>query len=124
MKSSLFALPLLAISLQAGATWTFVDGGDGYERYIDRNTLVREGDRVRVWEVDNNSVADAQGVVSLRSQTEYDCSSRRYRIVHLSGHTREMTEGDVVFSKAVDGDWRPIAPEPLGAVSMELACAE
>lgn len=124
MKSLLFALPLLAISLPAGATWTFVDGGEGYERYIDRDTIDREGDLVRVWEVDNNAVADASGVLSLRSRTEYDCSSRRYRVVHLSGHTREMTDGDVVFSNAVSGEWRPVAPETLGEVSMELACAE
>lgn len=124
MKSWLLAFPLLAFGMPAGATWTFVDGGDGYERYIDRETIDREGNLVRVWEVDNNTVADASGVVSLRSRTEYDCNSRRYRIVHLSGHTREMTEGDVVFSKAIDGEWRPIAPETLGEVSMEMACAE
>ncbi|MCM0043662.1 MAG: hypothetical protein NBV65_03425 [Burkholderiaceae bacterium] len=124
MKTWLLAIPLLAFGVPAGAAWTFVDGGEGYERYIDRETIDRSGHLVRVWEVDNNTVADASGVVSLRSRTEYDCQSRRYRIVHLSGHTRDMTEGDVVFSRAVNGEWRPVAPETLGEVSMEMACAE
>jgi len=124
MKAWFLAIPLLALGAPAGAAWTFVDGGEGYERYIDRETIDRDGDLVRVWEVDNNAVADASGVVSLRSRTEYDCSSRRYRIVHLSGHTQQMTDGDVVFSKTVNGEWRPVAPETLGEVSMEMACAE
>jgi hypothetical protein len=124
MNPWLLAIPLLALGAPAVAAWTFGDGGEGYERYIDRNTIDRDGDLVRVWEVDNNAVADASGVVSLRSHTEYDCQARRYRIVHLSGHTREMTEGDVVFSRAMASEWRPVAPETLGEVSMEMACAE
>lgn len=124
MKIWLLAIPLFAFGVPAGAAWTFVDGGEGYERYIDRESIDRDGHIVQVWEVDNNAVADASGVLSLRSRTEYDCSSRRYRIVHLSGHTREMTDGDVVFSQAVQGEWRPVAPETLGEVSMEMACEE
>ncbi len=123
MKHWGVAFLLLAIVMPASAGWTFVDESTDVERYLNEEHIDRDGDRVRVWEIDNHALADASGVVSLRSQTEYDCGARRYRIVHLSGHTQPMTEGAVVFSKAVDGEWRPVAPQSLGEASMEIACA-
>lgn len=124
MKTWCVALWLLTVGMPASAGWTFVDGSTDIERYLKADQIDRDGDRARVWEIDNHAVADASGVVSLRSQTEYDCGARRYRIVHLSGHTRPMTEGEVVFSNAVDGTWRPVAPQTLGEASMEIACAD
>lgn len=122
MRTALWITPLLLLCLPARAEWTFVDGGDGYERYIERDSILRDGPRVRVWEVDDASAPDKQGVHSLRSRTEYDCEERLYRIVHLSGHSERMTQGTILFSKAVDGEWKPVQPDTLGEVSMEMAC--
>lgn len=124
MKIWPWILPLSLACTPAFAEWTFVDTGGGYERYLDRERIERKGHLVRVWEVDNSAIADADGVMSLRSQTEYDCRSRRYRIVHLSAHTGAMTEGEQLFSRPVDGEWRPVVPESLGEVSLDVACTE
>ncbi len=122
MKTWLWIAPLMLLSLPASADWTFVDGGEGYDRYLDLDSLSREGRRVRVWEVDDNARADHTGVTSLRSRTEYDCMTRMYRITHLSGHTQHMTEGQIVFSEVVDGNWEPVAPGTLGEASMLMVC--
>ena len=98
-KNWLWIAPLLMLSLPASADWTYVDGGEGYERYLD-----------------------LEGVISLRSRTEYDCMTHMYRITHLSGHTLHMTQGQVVFSESVDGDWEPVSPGTLGETSMQMVC--
>ncbi len=122
-KNWLWIAPMLLLSLPASAEWTYVDGGEGYERYLDLDSVSREGRRVRVWEVDDNEQSDRSGVISLRSRTEYDCLTRMYRITHLSGHTQHMTQGQVVFSDVVDGNWEPVSPGTLGEASMHMVCA-
>jgi hypothetical protein len=121
-KNGLWIAPLMLLSLPACADWTYVDGGEGYERYMDLDSVSREGRRVRVWEVDDNDQPDRSGVISLRSRTEYDCMTHMYRITHLSGHTSHMTQGQVVFSETVDAGWEPISPGTLGEASMHIVC--
>ncbi len=123
MKTWLWITPLL-FALPAQAEWTFVDGGDGVERYIERDSIDRNGARVQVWEVDDSAEPDKFGVLSLRSRTEYDCRERLYRIVQLSGHSQRMSQGTVVFSETVNGQWKPVQPDTLGALSLEMVCEE
>ena len=124
MKSRWTALLLLTISLCASAEWTYVDGSEGYERYIERETILRDGKLARVWEVDDIDVPDKHGVQSLRSRTEYDCEDRKYRVVYLSGHSDHMSEGSVLFAGQVDGEWKPVLANSLGELSMDMACEE
>lgn len=123
MKTWLCLIPtLFLVCLPARASWTFVDGGEGYDRYIERETMQRDGNLVRVWEVDDTDTPDSYGVQSLRSRTEYDCEERTYRIIYLSGHTDHMTKGSVVFSEQLDGEWQSIQEDTLGELSMDMAC--
>lgn len=124
MRTLCLALFLLAWGAPASAEWTHVDSGPGYDRYLDRDSIDRDGARVQVWELDNNEYPDASGVMSLRSWTEYDCDTRRYRIAHLSGHSQQMSGGEVLFSQAVEGAWRPVAPQTLGEASLQMACED
>ena len=124
MKNRWNALLLLFACLPATAEWTYVDGSEGYERYIDRETVMRDGKLARVWEVDDIAVPDKQGVQSLRSRTEYDCEDRKYRVVYLSGHSDHMTQGSVLFAGQLDGEWKPVLADSLGELSMDMACDE
>lgn len=121
-------IPLLALCAlacqSAHAEWEFVASSDFYARYIDPDSTIRDGDIVRVWEVDDQAAVDRFGVSSLRAQTEYDCADRAYRILHLSGHSKPLTEGRVLFSRPGRDDWSPIAPGTLGEATMDRICAE
>jgi hypothetical protein len=121
MNTWRWLIPLL-LSFPAHAEWTFVDAGDGVDRYVDLETTWRHGALVRVWEVDDKDRADRAGIMSLLSRTEYDCNERRYRIVELSAHSRHMSEGMVLFSERIEGDWHPIGPGTLGEASLEKVC--
>ena len=78
-KNWLWIAPLMLLSLPASAEWTYVDGGEGYDRYLDLDSLSREGRRVRVWEVDDNEQPDRSGVISLRSR---GTSNRPFTVVN------------------------------------------
>ncbi len=117
-------LMLLALCLPCGAAWTYVDGSDGDERYLERDTLQRNGRLAQVWEVDDRTVPDPSGVHSLRSHTEYDCEAKLYRVTFLSGHSERMTQGAVLFAGPGDGLWKPVQPETLGELSMDMACED
>lgn len=125
MKTRRWIAPLLLFTcLPAIAEWTYVDGSEGYERYIERETILRDGKLARVWEIDDIAVPDKYGVQSLRSRTEYDCEERQYRVVYLSGHSDHMTRGAVLFSGQLDSEWKPVQADTLGELSMDMACDE
>jgi hypothetical protein len=117
-------LLLLSICLPCGAAWTYVDSSDGYERYLDRATLQRDGRLAQVWEVDDRPVPDPSGLHSLHSHTEYDCQAKQYRVTYLSGHSERMTQGAVLFAGPGDGEWKPVRPDTLGELSMDMACED
>lgn len=120
---SLLAFSALA-SQPAHAEWEYVASSDFYARYIDPDSTTRDGDVVKVWEVDDQAAQDRFGVSSLRAQTEYDCADRAYRILHLSGHSKPLTLGKVIFSRPGADDWSPIAPGTLGEATMDRLCSE
>ena len=123
MKPHVHIAPLLiTLTFPASAAWTYVDRSDGSEHYMERGTLLRDGQIARVWEVDDLATPNQLGVRSLRSSTEYDCEKRQFRVVYLSGHSGRMLEGTVVFASKVDDQWTPVLRDSLGELSMELAC--
>ena len=125
MKTRLWIAPLLLLAgLPASADWSYVDSSEGYERYIERESISRKGKLAQVWEVDDIAMPDQTGVQSLRSRTEYDCEDRKYRVLYLSGHSDHMTGGAELFSGQVDGEWKPVLDDTLGELSMDIACEE
>ena len=111
------------LSLPAHAEWEYVASSDFYARYIDPTSARREGEIVKVWEMDDKAEQDRHGIFSLRAQTEYDCDSRSYRIAYLSGHSKRQTEGSVIFARTMRETWKPVAPGSLGEATLDRLCA-
>ncbi len=115
---------LVSLSPPAHAEWEYVASSDFYARYIDPGSARRDGEIIKVWEMDDKAEQDRYGVYSLRAQTEYDCAGRAYRIAYLSGHSKRQTEGAIIFSRPMRSDWKPVAPGSLGEATLERLCAE
>ena len=49
MKRLLLGLMLLMTACAASAEWTRVDGNDHYSQYVDRATIRRNGNFVKMW---------------------------------------------------------------------------
>ncbi len=120
--SAFSALSLL--SLPAHAEWEYVASSDFYARYIDPDSARRDGEIIKVWEMDDKAEQDRHGIYSLRAQTEYDCEGRAYRIGYLSGHSKRQTEGAVIFARPLREDWKPVAPGSLGEATLDRLCSE
>ncbi len=128
MKSRLMiavtlALPAVGLlSLPARAEWEYVASSDFYAHYIDPASARREGEIVKVWEMDDKAEQDRYGIYSLRAQSEYDCEGRAYRIGYLSAHSKPQTEGTVIFARPMREDWKPVAPGSLGEATLDRLC--
>lgn len=120
---SLMLLFMLALTCQpVFAEWEYVASSDFYAHYIDPESEVKNGDFIKIWEVDDQAEEDSRGVLSLRAYTEYACQDRAYRIIHLSGHSKPMTAGKVIFSKVTENPWSPIVPGSLGEATLDRLC--
>ncbi len=125
MKTSLWIAPLLlSLSLPASAAWTFVERSEEFERYIERDSVQRDGQWAQVWLVDDLPVPDKSGVRSMRSYTEYDCDNKNYRVLYLTAHSERMTQGAVLFSSTLESPWKPVRADTLGEMSMDMACED
>ncbi len=115
---------LSAISPPALAEWEYVASSDFFARYIDPASAQRSRGIIKIWEMDDKAEQDRRGVYSLRTQTEYDCKARTYRIGYLSGHSKRQTEGIVIFARTLREEWKPVVPGSLGEATLERLCSE
>ena len=113
-----------AMSPPALAEWEYVASSDLYARYIDPASVQRSRGIIKIWEMDDKAEQDRHGVYSLRTQTEYNCKARTYRIGYLSGHSKRQTEGIVIFARTLREDWKPVVPGSLGEATLERLCSE
>lgn len=115
---------LSAISPPALAEWEYVASSDLFARYIDPASAQRSRGIIKIWEIDDKAEQDRHGIYSLRTQTEYDCKARTYRIGYLSGHSKRQTEGIVIFARTLREEWKPVVPGSLGEATLERLCSE
>lgn len=113
---------LSLLSSPARAEWEYVASSDFYAHYIDPSSALREGEIVKVLEVDDKAEQDRHGVYSVRAQTEYDCAGRAYRIAYVSGHSKRQTEGSIIFSRPIREGWKPIATGSLAEATLNRLC--
>ena len=113
----------------ASAEWTRVDGNDDFIQYVDRATIRRNGNFVKMWSLaDNETVqtdADGDSYLSSKSQQEYDCKEEKKRLLAFTWFDGKMGNGKVVyFNGNARGEWSPIAPGSIGEILWKIACGK
>ena len=109
----------------AFAEWTKVDEVDGVTFYIDYTTIRKDGNVRKVWLVNDKKQRDNDGVVSSRSQQEFDCKAESNRTIALSTHTGPMAGGDALFTGGADPrGWRAIPPNTAIETILKIVCAK
>ena len=127
MKRLLLALLLLLASGAASAEWTAIDSADHLIIYVDRATIRRNGNLVKMWSMADYKkaqVIDGQYGLSSRSQSEYDCKEEMHRNLALAFFSGQMGSGTV--NSTGDGTlrWRPVAPGSIAEALWEVACGK
>jgi len=97
--------------------------------YADPNTLRREGELVKWWELNDYDTPQTESskvgkgdYVSVKVQTEYDCAKELMRHLAISKFTGRMGGGYVVFSSSEATKWIPIRPESIGQIIWKKVC--
>ena len=123
-------LLLLVVSLtlsesSASAEWYLLDGNNHAKVYIDRETISRTGDVVRVWVLDDLKTPHTRGLstfLSVRAQEEHDCSKERFRLVALEQFAGNMGIGDSIYKKSGESGWAPIPRGTMAHAVWKFVC--
>ena len=124
----MMGLMLLMTATAASAEWTSIGASDEYIPYVDKATIRRNGNLVKMWDLrDYKTVRTNAGYSYLSSKTqwEYDCKEEKKRQLAFSLFDGQMGSGKVVFTHGnVRDEWSPIQPESVSEMLWKVACGK
>lgn len=116
------ACALAAASTAQGETWRVSSANDGARGYIDTDSIVREGGRVRFWRevrwpkprtLDDGVVFDR-----LAALYEADCAGNTLRTLRIRAGLGERT----LSEGQADGTTETVRPGSTGYIDLRSAC--
>ncbi|MDK2745001.1 MAG: hypothetical protein NDI90_19050 [Nitrospira sp. BO4] len=102
------------------AEWSLVDRNDKAKIYVDSESIIRNGELVRVWVMDDLKTAQMRGLrkyLSSRAQEEHDCIKERFRLLALEYFSGNMGSGEALYKTSGESDWTPI---PRGTLAQSV----
>jgi hypothetical protein len=123
MKRLIFALLALGVSASVTAEWVKVGENEFGAFFIDPDTIRSKGHFRQVWAITNMKKLVVERAKSYRVQWEYDCKEERSRVLYLSGHSRRLATGELLFSSAGPQTWEPTPPDTPDALIREIVCS-
>jgi hypothetical protein len=124
MIKNALAVAALVCAHAAQAQWVLVGPAGETEFYIDRSSIARQSETLRVWEMMSLAKADGEGTHSSRFLIEYDCKGRRSRGLEMMTYAKAMAKGDPIQKLGPDPDgWEAVPPDSIYAERMKMACA-
>lgn len=123
MNKLILALALTAYAGAASAEWTIFERDHDSVSYVDKSTIKRSGDTVKVWFLfDYNKPSSMTGHSSVVSLFEYDCNEGRERLLQGTAHKGQMGDGAVVFTSERAEPWTYVAPNNYREPRLKIAC--
>jgi hypothetical protein len=122
--SLLVAFQLLGV-VPVCAEWFLIDGNNKAKIYVDSATIIRTGERVSVWVLDDLRTPQTRwfkAYLSSRAQEEHDCSNERFRLLAVEHFAGNMGAGDVVYQKSGESAWAPIPRGTLAQSVWKFVC--
>ena len=120
---------VMLIASPAWAEWTPIDNNDEFTSYVDRATIRRNGNFVKMWNMQDfktvRKSASNDSYLSSKAQWEYDCKEERKRMLAFYWFSGQMGSGTVVYSDSdLENKWSPISPYSLGETIWKVACGK
>ena len=127
-----FWLLITLLVLSSGpvyAEWELVSGDDeaGLTVYVDRDTIRRKENQVKMWQLyDYKSVQTVAGdsLLSIQRHNEYDCTEARTRMLAYTWFSSNMGRGRVVYKTADEQQWEPVVPRSINQTLWKVACGK
>lgn len=119
-------------------TWVAIDRAyQSPERelvYFDPETVQREGDLVTLWQLTDYKWMQGNApfgpfmmgphrFLSTKTQKEFDCVTRRVRLLASSEFSHHMGTGVQNATLVTQGDGRPVEPGTVNHALLKIACA-
>ena len=127
MKQLLIALMLLVTATAASAEWTRAGENDEFIQYVDKATIRRDGNLVKMWGLSDNmkvEVFAGQSFLSIRSLSEYDCKDEKERVLSESGFSGHMGKGTISYNDEDIKKWFAVAPGTIAETLWKIACGK
>ena len=121
----ILVLTLFLTTSEAYAEWVKTDEQDTFTYYADPDTIRRNGNLVKMWELsDYKTIQTVAGksILSFKVISEYDCAEEQIRILAEYGYSGQMGTGEIVFSHTKPDNWAPAMPGSMGQYKWAFAC--
>lgn len=117
---------LALVAPPAWAEWVKVtvakDGRADY--YIDPDSIRKDGNLRKVWQIINLKKREKAAVMSWRSLHEFDCKEERIRLLAASSHSEPMAGGKTLWSHDDPGKWDAKPPDSAVEIVLNFVCAK
>ncbi len=123
----LLGLMLLVTAGAASAEWTQSVDTDYFIQYVDKETIRRNGNFVKMWYLtDYKTVKTVAGQsnLSYKQQAEYDCKEEKKRKLAHTWFTGQMGSGTVNYTDNRTEEWSPIEPGSVSKILWKIACGK
>ena len=123
-----FLITFLLLSTEIlHAEWELVSGDDSSKLtvYVDRDTIRRQGNLVKMWQLyDYKTVQTVAGdsLLSFQRHNEYNCTEPRTRMLAYTWFSSNMGRGRVVYKTAEEQPWEQIIPRSIEQTLWRVAC--
>ena len=129
MRKSILMVLLAVISNSAMAEWVWVDNGINTITYADPDTILKNGSRVKMWDLADFKTAQVltgnpNPYMSMKERNEYDCKESQVRTLVLYFISRNMGRGKKINANNELGKWKPVPPEGLKNTLWKFACGK
>lgn len=130
MRTSIVIAALMtSFSTNAIAEWTWLNGNDAYDSYLNIESIRRTGNKVKVWDLDNfksiQTQANGKQFLSEITQIEYDCIEETKKLLAIVDYAGVMGSGEVTNTMTFsDNDNKPIIPNSIGEKKWKIVCGK
>lgn len=129
MKRLLLITLLVLSSGPAYAEWRWAGANNqvGLTIYVDPDTISRDGDLVKLWQLYDYKTIQTVGsdsFLSSKAQRQFDCVKQRTRLLAFTHFTGNMGSGIRVVSDLDESEWRPVASGSVGHALWKVACGK
>ena len=129
MRQYLICLLFTFASPFAMADWQILSDGSNQEpdQYIDLQRVKQTGPMAIYRQVEvlsQGATLVANGVLSTLALYEYDCMNAKFRLLQISGFSRQWAEGQTIpLARSTSiGEWLSLPLQPLGQQTYDMLC--
>jgi hypothetical protein len=112
--------------IKSFADWSLIHQDDA-DHYMDYALMSKSGHKARVWYLQN--YAELQTIKniqyrSIKNRSEFDCKTRKMRILAYALYPEPMGRGHALFNKGEALDWQAIKPKTLNDLYLKRVCSK